>query len=97
MNGVQPIPYELARFYVESDSGAKPYFVDLAQYGGVGCCDCPHFQFRCRPIVKDKTINEFGLKQARCKHLRRAREYFLDELIARMLATGIIQDDAKQK
>ncbi len=87
---VEPVEGELLRFRVRSDRDGRPYLVDLAAFNGVGTCECIHFQIRLRPRI------ESGEKQF-CKHLVRARNFFVDEIIQKMLASGQVQDDAKQR
>ena len=81
---VRPIEGELLRFHVlrdeESDEG---YLVDLQALDGNGECGCPHFQFRLKPQLA--SVGKYGLT-ARCKHIRRARSYFLDEIIRTLSA-----------
>lgn len=36
-------------------------------------CTCEHFQFRIEPLIRSKTVLP-DTPQARCKHIRRARE-----------------------
>ena len=89
---IEPVQGELLTFHVRSDHDGKPYRVELAAYGGNGTCECSDFQIRRRPMLERKEV-----ERSLCKHLRRAREYFVDELIKRMLQTGAVHDDAKQR
>ena len=80
---------EAWRCRVESDDDPdKTYFVDLAALPMNGKsynfrngeCDCPHFQMRLKPIIVKGHHN--GLPH-RCKHIIRARHWFLDHAIER--------------
>lgn len=54
-------PYDIGRFWVESDSGEEPYLVDVLSGGG---CDCVDFRIRVSGLRKKTT----------CKHLLQALE-----------------------
>ena len=78
---IMPIEGELMRFRVMSDPENPEegsYLVDLAALGGNGQCDCPHFRIRLQPHIA--IVAKYG-HWVRCKHIRRARSYFLDEII----------------
>lgn len=67
-------------FHVRSETRrGKVYKVDLLAHDGRSECICKDWQCRCWPIVK-----EGG--RAACKHVRAARDYFLDDLLAVMAA-----------
>jgi hypothetical protein len=77
--------FEDGRFFVESESGRKPYFVDthenpVIKDGRVfycGQCACTHFQIRLWPKIRDEG------RPLRCKHIVAAREFELDLEIAK--------------
>ena len=92
---VEPIEGELLRFRVRSDRDGRPYLVDLAAFKGNGTCECQDFQIRKLPELL-KGVQGFGVS-AQCKHIRRARDFFTDEIIQKLLASGQAQDDARQK
>lgn len=95
VEGVTPVKGEIAAFSVESDrKGHIPYRVDLACYGGNGRCDCPQYRIRMEPVV---SRGENCGVPIRCKHILRARRFFVDELIAKLLREGKVHDDAKQQ
>lgn len=78
---MQVTPHERLRFYVESQSGQKPYLVDLGTYWGHGSCDCLHFKCRIEPKL---ARGERPTSRRACKHLAAAREYFADLCIERI-------------
>lgn len=95
VSGVSSVQGELMVFLVTSKrAGRPPYRVDLACYGGNGVCDCIWFRTKFEPIVSRG--NNCGVP-LRCEHLRRARAFFVDELIAKMLKEGKVHDDSKQQ
>lgn len=65
-------------FTVQSESEPRSqHVVDLLENDGRGACSCKDFQTRRWPVIRDGG-------RATCKHMRAAREYFLDDLLARM-------------
>lgn len=77
----------LLRYLVHSDTGPDTYLVDLAEHKGAGKCDCTHF--RCRIEPHHKVGNRFANpEQARCKHIRAARE-----LLGRELVDALIRNE----
>ena len=97
-NLVEPVPGELTRFYVQSESDPNTrHMVDLAFNGGSGFCDCQAFSFRCEKNIKagkplfsmgEPIVNPKGgisyPDQTICKHLRRVQEYLLPTLLKRL-------------
>jgi hypothetical protein len=69
------------RFLVasESDNDIK-YLVDIGENDAFGKCTCQHFDFRIQPAINSST------RTIRCKHITKAREFFLDNLIKRMVS-----------
>lgn len=65
---------EPLRFWVSSESGSTPHLVDIGE-DACGCADwtCKHRKWQ----------RETG-KPYRCKHLKAAREAFLDDVIEAM-------------
>ena len=92
---VEPVDGELLRFRVRSDRDGRPYLVDLSAFNGNGNCQCQDFQIRKLPELL-KGAHGFG-HVAMCKHIIRARDFFVDEIIQKLLASGQAQDDAKQR
>lgn len=85
----------LLRYTVESDDHkGEEYFVDLALYGGVGFCDCPHFKFRLEPQLSLRPIDP---EKFRCKHIRACRRHLSDQLIDALIKTEIRKDHPKIK
>lgn len=80
MSQVSPIPGELMRYYVSSESNRHmPRVVDLAEYQGNGCCLCPDFITRREPAIKKGA--PLYSRATLCKHLIAARTYFLNETL----------------
>lgn len=80
---VVPVPGEIMRFTVQSRSRphSVQHTVDLEYYDWSGGCSCEAFQFNFAPKL------ERGAKPSddlRCIHLKRARSYFLDEILPRI-------------
>ena len=74
-----PIPNELLRFRVAGDHGT--YLVDLAEHDFTGQCDCKNWQCVKWPLIKHGIRGEEG----RCRHIRFAREWLLDDLLPRLV------------
>jgi hypothetical protein len=67
------------RFLVPSDSpDVDPYLVELNTYDGNGKCTCTHFATRIEPYL---VRGMQPLVDPRCKHIKRAREFYIDETI----------------
>lgn len=77
---IELLPNELYRGRARSDTlGQPPYQWDLTSYNGNGECRCRDFETR-----RLKNLKE-GYPRGvltRCKHLRRARDYVIDFIIA---------------
>lgn len=70
-------------FAVPSDSRkGTVYRGDLLAEGGFGRCSCTDWGTRRWPNIKPGA--EPGTRQTMCKHVQRARRYFLNQLLARM-------------
>jgi len=75
---VEPFDHPL-RFLVASDTQPDvSHLVDLSEHEGRGRCSCQHFEFRIAPNI------EAGLPHEKCKHIRAAREYLADAVIAKL-------------
>ncbi len=70
MPSVTPIPNERLCFMVTSESGKKPYRVDLEEDGGKGGCECGDFCMRILKNRRDKKGRQW------CKHILKAYGYF---------------------
>ena len=77
---VEQIAGEPFRFLVQSESTAEKYVVDIQEAGWTGWCNCPHFLCRLAPKIAQ---GERG-KVYRCKHLRFAREFFLETVLPKL-------------
>ncbi len=69
--------YDLFRYLVQSEERDHQYLVDISSYDWNGECDCPHFQCRLAPRVRDG-------EKGRCKHIHAAREVALDDIGRRL-------------
>ena len=78
---VEPLEGEWFRFNVSSESGDGSYFVDLEENDFVGRCDCPHFECRLAPGIRE------GSKVV-CKHIKAAKDVWFDKM-ARKLASYV--------
>jgi len=86
-------PYDhVLRFRFESETRPDiAHVVDLGEYDGFGECSCEDFCYRVRPaLLKNRSalteragiVDEGSLK--RCKHITAAREYLVNQVIARV-------------
>lgn len=67
-------------------SSSKPgevHLVELDAYEGNGRCSCPDFTCRHEPVLRE-TPKLGGVDKTRCKHIRKARNKLLDDLIKRL-------------
>lgn len=88
--GVEEFPGEPFRFLVASDKNQEKYLVELQNAGWVGACNCMHFSVRCAPKIAG---GERG-PELRCKHIRRAREFFLENVLPKLAkAMGMEEPD----
>lgn len=78
---VEPYQGEWFRFTVTSESGDGSYFVDLQENNFVGQCDCPHFQCRLAPKIREGST-------VVCKHIKAAKDVWFDN-VARKLACSV--------
>jgi len=78
---MQVTPHDRLRFLVESQSGQRPYLVDLACFNGLGRCDCKDFSVRVAPKLKG------GIYEGHrnCKHLSAAWRYFARLCVQKIL------------
>ena len=97
-NLVEPVPGELTRFYVQSESDPNTrHMVDLAFNGGSGFCSCQAFSFTCERNIKagkplfsrgNPIVNEKGgiswPEQTICKHIEKVHQYLLPTLLKRL-------------
>ncbi len=78
-NDVERIAGETFSFFVASESRAtSPHRVEIDAYHFNGACSCPDFKCRKEPKLSR------GAKpsdELRCRHVRKARSYFLDEIL----------------
>ena len=72
-------------YSVESDTGPHPYRVDLLANGGIGQCSCRDWETRRSPAIRAGAT--IGTPASMCKHVLRARNYFLDGLLTTMAAS----------
>ncbi len=76
---VTPIEGETFTFMVSSRSRpSAPHRVEIDAYGFNGACSCESHKFRNEPKLCRGAKAEDAL---RCVHIRRARSYFLDEIL----------------
>lgn len=79
---VLPLAGETLRFHVQSRTDlCNRYLVDLGEYGGNGRCTCRDFEIRKWPLIRDGSAPG---ERTRCWHIRRAREWMIDLVIARL-------------
>jgi len=79
---VEPLEGEWFRFHVGSRSTpGRKHLVDLEENNGNGRCNCIHFECHCQPQLRRGALPCNGL---RCAHIRRARDYFLDEILPKL-------------
>lgn len=77
---IEEIEGEPLSFRVPSDTlGAPPYLVHLDALNGNGECRCN--DFTARKVVELRAGVLPNDLTTRCKHIRRARAYFLDKII----------------
>ena len=72
-------------YSVESDTAPHPYRVDLLANGGIGQCSCRDWETRRSPAIRAGAA--IGTPASMCKHVLRARNYFLDGLLTTMAST----------
>lgn len=72
--GVEGIPNEPFRFYVQSRTARQQYLVDLEEFGWNGACSCQRFTFKCLPLLK---MGAHPAGHLRCWHIERARDWFI--------------------
>lgn len=88
--GVEILEGEPFRFLVASDKNQEKYVVDVQNAGWLGACNCMHFSVRCAPKIAG---GERG-PELRCKHIRRAREFFLEAVLPKLAkAMGMEEPD----
>jgi len=90
IGGVEPVEGEPFRFRVKSDTTDEMYLIDIQDCGFTGACNCMHWLARIAPKVA------LGLRgpKARCKHIVRAREYFLEHVLPKLaFAMGMDEPD----
>ena len=69
------------RLFVASNSRAKlEHLVELDAFDGIGQCKCEDFLYRCEPELKQGLRNLPELR--RCRHIKEARDFVLDKIIA---------------
>ena len=83
-DGIVVLPgSSMLRFNVSSlTQPGKSYLVDLSLWKGYGECECDRFMFRCMPKLHRGMPMQ---KSWRCNHIRRAREYFTDQMIMALI------------
>lgn len=69
---VEPVEGERGRFWVESESGAEPYLVDVEEFAGNGWCACTDFEKRKLPKLAEAEERRAKVPIMRCKHLEAA-------------------------
>lgn len=70
-------------FLVPSDTNSKTaYRVDLLAHNGAGECSCKDWSTRRGPNIK--AGKPIGSRDCLCKHVIRARWFFLNDLLAAM-------------
>ena len=69
----------------------RKFQIDLGEYGGNGACGCEDFEYRHQQYATNRmtlSANERAIllehDPRRCKHIRRARRHFQDEMIANL-------------
>jgi len=82
MQEVTPIAGERFCYTVLSRSTGGAWRVDLEAYGGNGACDCPNFQFACRPALENGARPSMSL---RCYHIKRTILFAWDDLFPALL------------
>lgn len=78
------------RFLVQSDKTDEKYLVDVQESSFTGACNCMHFLVRCAPKIA------YGHRgpTVRCKHINRARDFFLEEILPKLaVAMGMDEPD----
>lgn len=85
----QPKPYDgPLRWLVPSGSQpGESHLVQLDAYGVNGRCTCADFMCRHEPMLR-KTPQLGGVDKTRCKHIRKVRGLFLDQIIAELAKKG---------
>lgn len=91
MSNVEGEPF---RFLVQSDQTDEKYLVDVQDCNFTGACNCMHFLVRCAPKIA------YGQRgpTVRCKHISRAREFFLEEILPKLaVAMGMDEPDIQHE
>jgi hypothetical protein len=84
---VEAIPGEVGRFRAESWSHPqRPHLVDLLDRTPIGSCSCLDYTTRRWPAYKLSLIVS---NDHRCKHIRAAREHFLNLILEDMAETQL--------
>jgi hypothetical protein len=78
---VRPGGAPLCYYVTSSRAGHDPHQVNLGAHRGNGDCDCEHFVYRLRDAAEHAPA---ASDETRCRHIREAREFLLDELIRRL-------------
>lgn len=85
MEEPEVIPSDGERMIYEVRSDRNPkikYRCDLTAEGGYGRCNCADFSIRRWLNIQEK--RPMGTRDVLCKHLRRARDYFLNALLTEL-------------
>jgi hypothetical protein len=93
---------DLLRFYVDSSKpGVDPYFVDLKAYWLNGFCNCPDFDYRCKPkLVKRREFTpevREKLPPIVCKHIEAAQRYCFRELLQRLTHGQVLTETGEEE
>lgn len=81
-------PQLLGHYHVYSETQAETmYDVELLANNGNGRCTCQDWQMRIGPYLErsEDPPRRF------CKHIIACREYFLDDVIKRMIAASLVE------
>lgn len=80
---VRPIDGETMRFYVESWSHPqRPHIVDLLAGNGASECSCTDWMTRRNIALRNG--GKPGSSETMCRHVKAARNYFLNRLLRQM-------------
>jgi hypothetical protein len=80
---VIPSAGERMVYHVSSSKNPKVrYRVDLTAEGGYGSCSCRDFGIRRWPKIKEGAA--MGTRDVCCKHLFKARNFFLNSLLVEL-------------
>lgn len=60
----------------------RMHLVDICEFDGVGQCGCEYGQMTAAPELRKMSKIERQTMPMRCIHIRRARQFALDEIIA---------------